>query len=67
MLDDSNTIDIFSEVFKFKPKQKVVVVSSYWNPDDRKKASRLGITRCLEKPINRGTLGQAVREELDRE
>lgn len=66
VLDDSNGIDIFSEVLKFKPKQKVVVVSSYWNPDDRKKASRLGITQCLEKPINCDTIGQAVREELDK-
>ena len=66
MLEFTNGLDLYSKIIEAAPSLKGIIVSGFLNPIDSKRASSLGIKRCIEKPVDRLRLGQAVRGELDR-
>ena len=66
MLEFTNGLDLYSKIIEANPSLKGIIVSGFLNPIDSKRASSLGIKRCIEKPVDRLRLGQAIRGELDR-
>jgi PAS domain S-box-containing protein len=50
---------------RIKPTQKVIMASGYFDPDERKKISELGVTHFLQKPYNPSYLLQIIRTVLD--
>ncbi|HDL65076.1 MAG TPA: PAS domain S-box protein, partial [Proteobacteria bacterium] len=66
MLEFTSGLDLYSKIIEFNPDQKAIIVSGFLNPLDCKRASSLGIIRCVDKPVDRHRLGRAVREEIER-
>ncbi|MEA1927994.1 MAG: ATP-binding protein, partial [Candidatus Auribacterota bacterium] len=66
MLEYTGGLDLYSRILEMKPGQKCVIVSGFLNSGDCRRASNMGVTRCVEKPVDRERLGRAVRGELDR-
>lgn len=66
MLEFTSGLDLYSKILEFKPDQKGIIVSGFLNPLDCKRAASLGITRSVDKPVDRQRLGRAVRDELER-
>jgi len=66
MLKYASGLDIYSKMLEIRPDQKGIIVSGFLNPRDCRHAADLGISRCIEKPVDRERLGRAVRDELDK-
>lgn len=66
MLEFTSGLDLYSKIIEFNPDQSGIIVSGFLNPLDCKRAASLGITRCIDKPVDRQRLGRAVRDELER-
>ena len=66
MLEDTSGIDLCGKIREVKPGQKCIIVSGFLNSSDCRRAADMGITRGIEKPLNREKLGSIVRAELDR-
>ncbi len=50
---------------RIKPTQKVIMASGYFDPDERRKLSELGVTHFLQKPYNPSHLLEVIRTVLD--
>jgi len=66
MFEFTSGLDLYSKIIEFNPDQSGIIVSGFLNPLDCKRAASLGITRCIDKPVDRQRLGRAVRDELER-
>lgn len=66
MLEFTSGLDLYNKIIEFNPDQRCIIASGFVNPLDCKRAAGLGITRSIEKPVDRQRLGRAVRDELDR-
>ena len=59
-------LDTYREIIKFRPDQKVVIVSGYTETSRIKEAMKLGAAAFLKKPYLMEELVRCVRQELDR-
>lgn len=59
-------LDAYREIIRFKPNQRVMIVSGFSATDRVSEMKKLGAGQYLRKPYTRKQLGKAVREELDR-
>lgn len=50
---------------RLTPHQKVIMMSGYFDPDEREKLKELGIVHYLQKPYTPKILLQTIREALD--
>lgn len=66
MEDDFDGLDTYREIIKLHPGQKAVIASGYSATDRVNKTQQLGAGRYIKKPYSRDTIGQAIREELDK-
>ena len=58
-------LDTYREIIKFKPSQKIIIVSGYSDSDRIKEACRLGVKAYVKKPYTIETLGAEVRKIID--
>ena len=65
MEKDFDGLDAYSEIIKYHPGQKCIIISGYSATERVSEMQKLGAGRYLRKPYTRETLGKAVREELD--
>jgi CheY-like chemotaxis protein len=65
--DDFDGLDTYREIVRLHPGQKAVIASGFSETDRVKAAQQLGAGAFLRKPYTLYRLGQAVREELDRD
>ncbi len=59
-------LDTYREIVKLRPEQKVVIASGFSETVRVKEAQQLGAGRFVKKPYTLGSLGEAIRAELDR-
>jgi len=63
--DEFDGVETFKALVELCPDQKAIMVSGFADINRIVEARKLGISRCLQKPYSKDTLGKAVREELD--
>jgi len=54
-----------AEVLKIRPHMPVIICTGYSERMSAKKAKALGVSKYIEKPIERENLARSVREVLD--
>ncbi len=64
-LDYTTGLDVYGRILEICPRQKCIIISGCLDHQARERAARLGITRCLEKPVETEILGKKIREELE--
>lgn len=50
---------------RIKPLQRVIMASGYFDPEERRKLSELGVSHFFQKPYNPSHLLKTIREVLD--
>ena len=63
--DEFDGVETFKAMVELCPDQKAIMVSGFADINRIVEARKLGISRCLQKPYSKDTLGKAVRQELD--
>ncbi len=64
--DDMDGYKTYSEIIKFKPHQKAIIVSGFAEDERVKSTQKLGAGIYLEKPYIISGLSRAVKEELEK-
>lgn len=59
-------LDTYKEILAIHSTQKAVIMSGYSSTKRVEEMQKLGAGKYVKKPFSRDTLGQAIREELDR-
>lgn len=57
-------LDIYKEIIKIKPSQKVIIVTGYSETDRVKEAIRLGANGYVKKPYSLDSIGKIIFETL---
>ncbi len=66
MQDDMDGLETYRQVIQIRPGQKAVIASGYSETERVRQAQQLGAGAFVRKPYTIATLGQAIRQELDR-
>jgi signal transduction histidine kinase/CheY-like chemotaxis protein len=66
MEDGFDGLDTYREIVIRHPGQKAIIVSGYSATQRVQQMQELGAGRYVRKPYSRNTIGEALREELDR-
>jgi DNA-binding NarL/FixJ family response regulator len=59
-------LDTYKQILKIYPGQKLIIASGYSESVRVKEAQHLGAGAYVKKPYLLGTIGRAVRLELDK-
>lgn len=62
--EDKDGYDVYKEMIKVRPKQKVIIVSGYSESDRVKKAMKLGVKKYLKKPYNIRDIAKNIKDTL---
>ncbi len=67
LADDFDGLETYKRIIETNPGQRAIVVSGFAETDRIVQVRKLGAGAYVQKPYSLETLGQAVREELDRD
>lgn len=59
-------LETYKRIAADHPKQKIIIVSGFLDPERSKELRKLGATGLIQKPFSLEQIGLAVRKELDR-
>jgi len=59
-------LETYKHIAGFKPKQKIIIASGYSETDKVKEVQRLAGSSYVKKPYTMGEIGNAVKEELQK-